>query len=162
MKKNEKFPWPMEEGAAVDFADGELIFAIKDDEWNDEQLESAKQPFQVEVCFDNGLIFFLLEGGPLDTCDFYFNIQDCDEKDALLASKNLEVQALLINDQDVIQAVKSATLSTKQTTELIDLLKKQNQTEFMPGEYDCNVEGMQAAFEPAELARYAKFSFELR
>ncbi len=162
MKKNEKFPWPMDEGAAVDYASRELIFAIKDDEWNEDQLESAKQPFEAEVCYDNGLVFFLLEGGPLDTCDFYFNIQECDDREELLQQQNLEVQALLIDANDVIRAVKSTTLSTKQTAQLMDLLQKQNQTEFMPGEYDCNVEGMQAAFEPAELARYAKFKFELR
>lgn len=147
----------------MDFADGELIFAIKDADWNENQIRSADAgPFSVLACETNGLLIFLLEGGPLDTCDFYFNVQECDEKDALLSCRSLPVQAVLIDKDNRIADIKSATLSEKTTDALRVLFEKQNAMEFMPGEYDCNVEGMQAAFEPAELARYKKLSFELR
>lgn len=163
MKKNEKFPWPLEEGTAMDFADGELILAVKDEDWNDSQLESAKNsPFSVLFCETNGLIIALLEGGPLDTCDFYFNIQECDAKDELLACKNLPIQAVLIDGQNNIAEIKSTTLSSEKTEELRKLFEKQAQMEFMPGEYDVNLDGMLAAFEPAELARYGKVSVELK
>ncbi len=162
MKKLEKFPWPIEEGAVADFADGELILAVKDDEWNDAQLERAAEPFTVEVCETNGIVIFLMEGGPLDTCDYYFNIQDCEAKDEFLAQKNLKVQAVLMDKEDIIRIIKTASLSEEKTKEVIDLLKKQENFEFMPGEYDCNVEGLQSAYEPTELAKYAKTSFELR
>ncbi|MBF0578216.1 hypothetical protein IM774_00070 [Erysipelotrichaceae bacterium RD49] len=162
MKKNETFPWPMDDGAAMDFANGQLILAVKDEDWNENQLESAaKNPFNVLACETNGMIIFLMEGGPLDTCDFYFNIQECDEKDRLLAQKNLDVQAVLIDGNNVIKAVKSATLSAKTTEELHKLFEKQAKMEFMPGEYDVNLDGLMSAMEPPELARYGKVSFEL-
>ena len=32
----------------------------------------------------------------------------------------------------------------------------------MPGEFDANVDGLMATFEPAELYRFKKLEFELR
>lgn len=162
MKKLEKFPWSIDEGAVVDFADGKLIFAVKDDSWNDEQIRRVGEPFSVLVCESNGIVAFLLEGGPLDTCDFYFNIQDCDEKKQLMDTENLDVQVVFIDGQDIIQAMKTGTLSREKTKEIQAILKKQEQFEFMPGEYEVNVEGLQSAYEPSELAKYQKTSFELR
>lgn len=161
MKKNEQFPWPIEQGTAVDFADSTLILAVKDDEWNDAQLASAAAPFTATVCERTGLVIFLLEGGPLDTCDFYFNIQECDDKDELLAKENLDVQAVLIDGSNMIKAIKTATLSRENTQALCEMLERQNRIEFMPGEYEVNVEGMQSAFEPPELAKFQKLSFTL-
>lgn len=146
----------------MDYAEGTLLFVVKDTDWNENQIQSAQRdPFHVVACETNGLLIFLLEGGPLDTCDFYFNIQDCDEKEKLLADNSLPVQALLVDGDNTIVAVKSATLSRQATQALHALFEKQDQMDFMPGEYDCNVEGMQAAFEPAELGRYEKLSFDL-
>lgn len=96
------------------------------------------------------------------TCDFYFNIQDCDEKETLLKASNLEVKALLVNKDNVIQVLKSATLSKDLTKELQALFAKQNRIQFLPGEYDANLDGLQATFEPAELARFAKVRFALK
>ncbi len=66
MKKNEIIPWDLEEGAAMDYVDGVLWLVIKDDEWNENQLQAANDPFSVLVCETTGLLIFLLEGGPLD------------------------------------------------------------------------------------------------
>ena len=162
MKKLEKFPWSIDEGAVADFADGRLILAVKDDEWNDAQIERAGETFLVEVAETNGIVIFLMEGGPLDTCDFYFNINDCDEANTLLAQKNLDVQAVLIDKDDIIRIIKSASLSSEKTKEIIELLRKQKNYDFMPGEYEVNVEGLQSAYAPSELAKFAKTSFELR
>lgn len=96
------------------------------------------------------------------TCDFYFNVQECDEKEALLQASNLEVKALLVDKDNVIKAIKSATLSKALTKELHDLFEKQAKYRFLPGEYDANLDGLQASFEPAELARYAKVQFALK
>ncbi len=161
MKRLEKFPWQIDEGAVCDYVDGTLILAVKDDEWNDAQLERAGEPFGVEVCETNGIVIFLMDGGPLDTCDFYFNIQECDEKKELMAQKNLKVQAVLIDKDDVIRIIKTGSLTLEKTRELQELFKKQEAYDFMPGEYDCNVEGLQSAYEPTELAKYAKTSFVL-
>lgn len=89
-------------------------------------------------------------------------MQDCDEKDALLKANNLEVKALLVDKDNVIKIIKSATLSKDVTKELQALFAKQNETKFLPGEYDANLDGLQATFEPAELARFAKVRFALK
>ncbi|MDE5759085.1 MAG: hypothetical protein K2H85_10810 [Allobaculum sp.] len=66
MKKNEIIPWDLEEGTAMDYVDGVLCLVIKDDEWNENQLQAANDPFSVLACETNGLLIFLVEGGPLD------------------------------------------------------------------------------------------------
>lgn len=152
----------MEEGCAVDFVDGCLYLVIKDDTWNEAQLAAASQPFEVSVCETNGMIVFLLEGGPLDTSDFYFNIQECDDKEALLNARNLEVRVVLLDENNTIALIRGATLSQQTTEKIVDLLRKQNAVQFMPGEYDVNVSGMQDAYEPAELAKFAKCTFEIK
>jgi hypothetical protein len=162
MQKNEKFPWDVEIGAAVDYANGRLMFVVKDDSWNEEQLKTVKDGYAGYAGFTNGLVIFLLEGGPLDTCDFYFNVQECEEKEALLNAENLEIAAVLLDENNVIADIRTSTQSKEVTKQIQDLLKKQDAIEFMPGEYDCNVEGMQSAFDPADLVKYTPVTFKVR
>lgn len=161
MKKNEIFPWDLEIGCAMDYVDGSFLLVVKDDEWNDDQLEACKDPFQAEVCETNGLILFLLEGGPLDTCDFSFNIQECDQKDELMAQDCLTIQALLIDKDNKICAVKSRTLNQKDSALLKSLLQKQLDTPFADGEFDVNLQGLMDTYEPAELNKFAKLTFAM-
>ncbi len=89
-------------------------------------------------------------------------MQECDEQDALRQANNLEIQALLVDKDNVIKAVKTSTLSKNLTKEMQALFEKQTNTHFAPGEYDANLDGLQAVFEPAELARYAKVRIDLK
>lgn len=163
MKKNDILPWDLDEGAVMDFVDSEMLMILKDDEWNENQQKSATEnPIQVVVCETNGTLIFLAEGGPIDTCDFYFNIQDCDEKKALLEQRNLEVRLLMVNKENRIVSIKSTTLSLKATAQIEELFRKQAEYDFMPGEFDSNVDGLIATFQPAELYRFKKMEFELR
>lgn len=163
MKKNDILPWDLEEGAVMDFVENQILLILKDEDWNENQLQSATDnPIQVVVCENNGVLIFLAQGGPIDTCDFYFNIQECDEKKALLEQRNLDVRLLLVNRENRIVALKSTTLSLKLTEQLVDILQKQDQYPFMSGEFDANVDGLMATFEPAELYRFKKMEFELR
>ncbi|MCF0259286.1 MAG: hypothetical protein HUJ54_05450 [Erysipelotrichaceae bacterium] len=161
MTKQEKFPYELPLGAAVDFADGRFMLVIKDDEWNDEQLKLAKA-FDVHFCYTADLAIFVVEGGPVDSSDFYFNIQECDEKDALLNAECLNVELLLVNEASDICLKKSATLNREASAAIQELLKQQNQTEFMPGEFDVNAEGIQSAYEPFELNKFSKAQFVLK
>ncbi|WP_317300617.1 hypothetical protein [Allobaculum stercoricanis] len=163
MKKNDILPWDLEEGAVMDFVENQILLILKDEDWNENQLQSATDnPIQVVLCETNGVLIFLAQGGPIDTCDFYFNIQECDEKKMLLEQRNLDVRLLLVNRENRIVALKSTTLSLKLTEQIVDILQKQDQYPFMPGEFDANVDGLMATFEPAELYRFKKLEFELR
>lgn len=163
MKKNDILPWDLEEGAVMDFVENQMLLILKDEDWNENQLQSATDnSIQVVVCENNGVLIFLAQGGPIDTCDFYFNVQECDEKKALLAQRNLDIRLLLVNNENRIVSIKSATLSLKLTEQLVEILKKQAEYPFMPGEFDANVDGLMATYEPAELYRFKKMEFELR
>ena len=145
----------------MDYAGGRFMLVIKDDEWNDEQLKLAKA-FDVHFCWTADLAIFVVAGGPVDSSDFYFNIQECDEKDALLNADCLNVELLLVDEASEICLKKSKTLNRETTAAIQEVLRQQNQTEYMPGEFDVNAEGIQSAYEPFELIKFSKAQFVLK
>ncbi|MCF0245854.1 MAG: hypothetical protein HUJ55_03420 [Ileibacterium sp.] len=161
MSKKEKFPYDLPLGTAVDFADGKFMLVVKDDEWNDEQLSLAKA-FNVHFCYTADLGIFVLEGGPIDSSDFYFNIQDCDEKDVLLNAENLTVEVYLVDEENNICLKKSLTLNKEMSHAIQEMLRQQSQVSFMPDEFDVNVQGIQSAYEPFELNKFSKAEFVVK
>ena len=87
-----------------------------------------------------------------------FNIQDCDAKEELLACKELNVEVVLVNGANEICWKKTKTLNKEQTQAVLDLLKKQSEVLFAPDEFDVNVAGLQSAYEPFELEKFAVFT----
>lgn len=163
MQVNEKFPWALEEGAFCDYTQGVLYLVIKDEDWNSDQIESMEaNPVSVMFGTPMHLGLFLVEGGALDTCDFYFSIQDCDEKEALLHDRELSVCLVLLDGNDVIRFIRTFALDEKRGDEIRTLLARLNEEPLMPGEFDVNAAGLMSACEPPELARYARVQFEMK
>ena len=98
----------------------------------------------------------VLEGGDIDSSDFYFNVQECDWKEHLFKSDCLDVEIVLVDKANDICFKKSHTLTKEQSQSIKDCLNQQNEVSFMPSEYDVNVQGIQSAYEPYELIRFEK------
>ena len=49
-------------------------------------------------------------------------------------------------------------MTKEQSTKILDRLHHQNTVTFMPDEFDVNVQGLQDAYEPFELEKYAVVS----
>ena len=130
----EKFKYDMEMGAVMDFVEDRFMLVIKDESWSQEELDLLKNPMDLHFCYTQDIAIFVLEGGDIDSSDFYFNIQDCDWKDACLNSELVNIDVYLLNG------------------------KKQAQVQFMQDEYDVNVLGIQSAYQPYELNKYAVVS----
>ncbi|MEY8380268.1 hypothetical protein [Ileibacterium valens] len=160
-KKGDIFPYEVDEGSVTDFVDGHFVLVVKDQFWSDEEIELFRQPIDLHFCYTNDLAFFIVEGGPLDSGDFYFNVQECDDKEALLNRDLLSAELLLIDGTNQIRAKRSHDFSKEESRQILELLKKQNETEFMPGEYEVNVEGLQNAYEPYDLEKFSKVSVKL-
>ena len=47
-------------------------------------------------------------------------------------------------------------MNEQQSQNILTYLKKQNEVQFMPNEYDVNIQGLQSSYEPFELLKYAK------
>ncbi|WP_297568363.1 hypothetical protein [uncultured Faecalibaculum sp.] len=158
MSENRKFPYEVPEGAVMDYADGRFIVAIKDDCWNEEELALLKQePFAVTLCWYHGIMPFILEGGPVDSSDVYFNVQESDFRDEILGlTQAPEMEIVLLNADNTIAWQKQKQLPDPFWNQLKTLLEQQAALQFMPGEYDVNVEGLMSACEPFELHRYEK------
>ncbi len=153
MEQKEKFPYEIEDGAIMDFVDGKFMFVLKDHAWSEEEIKMLKK-VRIAFCFTNDLAIYVLEGGDIDSSDFYFNIQECDEKDRLLSHEILPVEIVLVDQNNEICLKKSGAFSKEESAKIKDFLKRQSEISFMPGEYDVNVSGMQAAYEPYELLKY--------
>jgi hypothetical protein len=62
----------------------------------------------------------------------------------------------LLNQDNEICFSRKSSLNAENTKAIQSCLQKQKDVQFMPGEYDVNVEGLQSAYEPFELLKYAK------
>ncbi len=159
--EKKKFAYDVEIGTIMDYVEDHFMLVIKDETWSDEEIELIKKGATLNFCYTQDLAIFVLEGGDIDSSDFYFNIQDCDLKDEILEKELLDVELILVDGKNNVWYSKRKTLSSEQSKIILDCLKKQAQVGFMPGEYEVNIAGIQSAYEPFELEKFSKVSIKL-
>lgn len=159
--EKKKFAYDVEIGTIMDYVEDHFMLVIKDETWSDEEIELIKKGATLNFCYTQDLAIFVLEGGDIDSSDFYFNIQDCDFKDEILEKELLDVELILVDGKNNVWYSKRKTLSLEQSKIILDCLKKQAQVGFMPGEYEVNIAGIQSAYEPFELEKFSKVSIKL-
>ena len=159
--EKKKFAYDVEIGTIMDYVEDHFMLVIKDETWSDEEIELIKKGATLNFCYTQDLAIFVLEGGDIDSSDFYLNIQDCDLKDEILEKELLDVELILVDGKNNVWYSKRKTLSLEQSKIILDCLKKQAQVGFMPGEYEVNIAGIQSAYEPFELEKFSKVSIKL-
>ena len=159
--EKKKFAYDVEIGTIMDYVEDHFMLVIKDETWSDEEIELIKKGATLNFCYTQDLAIFVLEGGDIDSSDFYFNIQDCDLKDEILEKELLDVELILVDGKNNVWYSKRKTLCLEQSKIILDCLKKQAQVGFMPGEYEVNIAGIQSAYEPFELEKFSKVSIKL-
>lgn len=159
--EKKKFAYDVEIGTIMDYVEDHFMLVIKDETWSDEEIELIKKGATLNFCYTQDLAIFVLEGGDIDSSDFYFNIQNCDLKDEILEKELLDVELILVDGKNNVWYSKRKTLSLEQSKIILDCLKKQAQVGFMPGEYEVNIAGIQSAYEPFELEKFSKVSIKL-
>lgn len=159
--EKKKFAYDVEIGTIMDYVEDHFMLVIKDETWSDEEIELIKKGATLNFCYTQDLAIFVLEGGDIDSSDFYFNIQDCDLKDEILEKELLDVELILVDGKNNVWYSKRKTLSLEQSKIILDCLKKQAKVGFMPGEYEVNIAGIQSAYEPFELDKFSKVSIKL-
>lgn len=159
--EKKKFAYDVEIGTIMDYVEDHFMLVIKDETWSDEEIELIKKGATLNFCYTQDLAIFVLEGGDIDSSDFYFNIQDCDLKDEILKKELLDVELILVDGKNNVWYSKRKTSSLEQSKIILDCLKKQAQVGFMPGEYEVNIAGIQSAYEPFELEKFSKVSIKL-
>ena len=159
--EKKKFAYDVEIGTIMDYVEDHFMLVIKDETWSDEEIELIKKGATLNFCYTQDLAIFVLEGGDIDSSDFYFNIQDCDLKDEILEKELLDVELILVDGKNNVWYSKRKTLSLERSKIILDCLKKQAQVGFMPGEYEVNIAGIQSAYEPFELEKFSKVSIKL-
>ena len=161
MEKREKFEYDIDLGAIMDYVENRFMLVIKDEDWTQEEIDMLNSGIDLHFCYTNDIAVFVLEGGDIDSSDFYFNVQECDWKEHLFKNDCLDVEIVLVDKANDICFKKSHTLTKEQSQIIKDCLNQQNKVSFMPSEYDVNVQGIQSAYEPYELVRFEKCAIKL-
>ena len=125
--EKKKFAYDVEIGTIMDYVEDHFMLVIKDETWSDEEIELIKKGATLNFCYTQDLAIFVLEGGDIDSSDFYFNIQDCDLKDEILEKELLDVELILVDGKNNVWYSKRKTLSLEQSKIILDCLKKQAQ-----------------------------------
>ena len=155
MKTVEKFPYDVDFGAIMDYVDGRFMLVIKDESWSDEEIALLQKGSKLHFCYTMDIAIFIFEGGDIDSSDFYFNVQDCDAKESLLKQEIVDVELILVNAKNEVCFKKRKTLTKEQSAKILECLHHQNTVAFRTDEFDVNVQGLQDAYEPFELEKYA-------
>jgi len=109
--EKKKFAYDVEIGTIMDYVEDHFMLVIKDETWSDEEIELIKKGATLNFCYTQDLAIFVLEGGDIDSSDFYFNIQDCDLKDEILEKELLDVELILVDGKNNVWYSKRKTLS---------------------------------------------------
>ena len=144
-------------GTVMDYVEDRFIFVIKDAFWNDIELQMARKGLlEIDFVYRYDVAVFLLTLGDIDTSDFYFNIQENDDREKLLASKQpLQCTIVLLDENNMVCFRRDATFNQDDSAKIIEKLQLQQQTHFHEGEFDVNVQGLMSAMEPFERQHYA-------
>ena len=153
--KKEVFPYSVPEGAVMDFVEDRFLLVIKDEDWNEDQIRLCQSTIACHICYTADLFIVVVEGGAIDSSDFYFDVHQCDWKEQLFKQECLQLDLLLLNKENEVCLRKSKTLNKEETSKVIEALQRQDAISFMPEEYDVNVEGIQSAYEPFELTKFS-------
>ena len=154
----EKFPVEIiEEGTLMDFIDQEFVFVIKDETWMPYELQCLKQkPLEIQFVYKYDIAVFLLTiEDALDTSDFIFCCHD-NIYDAALWKKYEQGSGAmctlyLLDEANVVKGKRRVCLSTKMSNCISECLQVQKEHSYVEEEFACNLEGLQAAYEPFEL-----------
>lgn len=158
LQVGQPFPYALEEaGTIMDYVDGHFILVIKDAFWNDAELAMAQRgSVELDFVYRYDVAVFLLTMGDIDTSDFYFNIQENEEKERLLAqSAPLSFAIVLLDEANRVCLRRDITLSKTDSACILEALRKQQSVAFREGEYDVNAQGLMSAFEPFEMQAFA-------
>lgn len=124
--EKKKFAYDVEIGTIMDYVEDHFMLVIKDETWSDEEIELIKKGATLNFCYTQDLAIFVLEGGDIDSSDFYFNIQDCDLKDEILEKELLDVELILVDGKNNVWYSKRKTLSLEQSKIILDCLKSRH------------------------------------
>lgn len=155
---NEKFPVVIEEeGTVMDYVDHEFVFVIKDEEWTEFELTALqKRPLEIAFVYKFDIAIFLLTlEDAIDTSDFIFNVHDnvydVQLYEPFAKGSGYTCAFYLVDADNIVRGRKIVQLSNEMSSAIAKCLKQQQENPYREEEFQCNLEGLQAAWEPFEL-----------
>ena len=114
MNKKEKFAYDIDFGAIMDYVENRFMLVIKDEDWTQEEIDMLNSGIDLHFCYTNDIAIFVLEGGDIDSSDFYFNVQECDWKEHLFKSDCLDVEIVLVDKAKILEIISKYETETQE------------------------------------------------
>lgn len=163
-KVNQKLDTDIEEGIWLDYENHTWYFFIKDDIWNQEEIQRVnKGKVKLQFIQKDTVDAFLLDiYDCLETSDIPFCIKEADPIviDDLKDKKSYAVNIIAIAMDNTIKAVRKADLSSENSTILKLALKQRLNSSYDADDFDKDYEKMILSYEPYELEQFALFEEE--
>lgn len=160
--KGDKCLASLEDGIVVDYTNGAFIIAIKDDVWQEYEIQALKQhKVHISFLYERVCAIFLLTvDDAIETSDASFDIHSCEEANKILSIQKGEcyqVEIYLIDKNNEIVASRVITLSLPATMLLQESLQKQMDTPYDDEGFDRALMKIQGVQQPFELEERADF-----
>lgn len=159
---SQPFPFEIEGlGTIMDYVEDRFLFIVKDEFWSEEEKAMLMQePMEVALYYRYDVAVFLVNGGDIDTSDFYFNVQECEWKEQLLSSTTLQASLILLDQDNIVCCRRDVTFPKADSQQIIQLLREQNEVRYHEGEFDVNAQGLMSALQPFEMQEKATVSMK--
>ena len=159
MNINVSQPFPImidELGTVMDYVEDRFLFVVKDEFWSEEEKAMLmRDPMEVDLYYRYDVAVFLVSAGDIDTCDFYFNVQECEWKAQLLSAGQLQASLILLDADNIVCCRRDVTFPKADSQQIIKLLQQQSEVRYHEGEFDVNAQGLMSALQPFEMQEKA-------
>lgn len=160
LKKDDIFPFDMEEGIVIDYIDHKFIMVLKDSTWSEFELKGLLQKkCTISFVYERICALFLFGiDDCIETSDASFDIHNCEYADEILSPENecFEFEVYFIDEQNRIAGLKKITF-TKEMSKIIQTnLQMQQEATYDDAGFDKALAKLQSQYEPFELEEIAK------
>lgn len=159
--KNQKLNLSGDDGIWADYTDHTWLFMVKDRVWQKEEIERCEHADITVTFFQKGIVDgFLLEiFDCLESSDLPFCVKDGDK--ALLESlhdkQDYSYEAVLINEDNTVAAVRSYPFSHENSHLIKEKLRNRLKENYTSDDFDKAYDSLSKKYEPYELEQFALF-----
>lgn len=159
--KNQKLNLSEEDGIWCDYSDHTWLFMVKDRIWQKEEIERCEHADITVTFFQKGIVDgFLLEiFDCLESSDLPFCIKDADESfiQSLNDKQDYSYEAVLINEDNTVAAVRSYPFSHENSNLIKEKLRQRLPESYTSDDFDKAYAALSNKYEPYELEQFAIF-----
>lgn len=160
LKKDDIFPYDMEDGIVIDYIDHKFIMVLKDSTWSEFEVKGLTQKkCTISFVYERICAIFLFGiDDCIETSDASFDIHNCEYAEEILSPENecFVFEVYFIDEKNKITGLKKMTLTKEMSKVIQSNLAKQFDATYDDAGFDKALAKLQSQYEPFELEEIAK------